>query len=85
MASCLAARTAKHRSHEPPPCFALGFPVGARHAVNIPFPGFAVTDGSFDASFVSIDNKPTERNHDRPSTQTSAKLKNCTAKLKNYM
>ena len=24
MASCLAARTANHRDHEPPPCFALG-------------------------------------------------------------
>ena len=24
MAGCLAARTANHRSHEPPPCFALG-------------------------------------------------------------
>ena len=24
MASCLAARDANHRSHEPPPCFAWG-------------------------------------------------------------
>ena len=26
MAGCLAARTAKSRSHEPPPCFAWGDP-----------------------------------------------------------
>ena len=29
MASCLAARTAKSRSNEPPPCFAWGDPLSA--------------------------------------------------------
>jgi hypothetical protein len=39
MASCLAARTAKSRSNEPPPCFALfgRRPVGARRPHHIKF------------------------------------------------
>ena len=38
MAGCLAARTANHRSHEPPPSFAWGDPLHAIAPVRTLFP-----------------------------------------------